>query len=78
MTTGAAKFHPPSQLTQMFSMGKTDILEDHLSRQVFSSVTSCLQAIPIIHFVMELLDPFSNHEIGHPKLEIDPFSLEMV
>jgi hypothetical protein len=62
----------------MFSMRKTDILEDHLSPQVSCSVTPPLQAIPIIHFVMELLDPFSNHEIGHPKLEIDPFPLEMV
>jgi hypothetical protein len=60
MAGRASKYHSSSQLAQMFPMGKTDILKDHLSPQVVSLVTPFFQAISIIHFVMEFLDSFSN------------------
>jgi hypothetical protein len=78
MTGGASKSHPSSQLTQMFSMRKTDILEDHLFLQVFSSVTPLLQTIPIIHLIMEVFDPLSYHEVSQCQLEIHPFPFEMI
>jgi hypothetical protein len=62
----------------MSPMGKTDILENHLSPQSFSLVTALLQTISIIHFIMKFLDPFSNHEISKTELEIHPLSFEMV
>jgi len=60
MAGRASKYHPSSQLAQVFPMGETDILKDHLSPQVAFLVTPFFQAISIIHFVMEVVDSFSN------------------
>src|SRR3972149_7791471 len=78
MASGASKVHPPSQFTQMSSMGKTYILKYHIPFQIISYVTSFLQTIIIINFVMKFQDPFSNHKIRNSQLEIAPFSFEMI
>jgi hypothetical protein len=61
---GAPKSHPSSQLAEMLSMGKGNILKYHISLQVFPFMTTFLQTIPIINFIMEFLDAFTNHDIG--------------
>ena len=75
---GAPQFHSPSHLTEMFSMGETDVLEDHISHDIFLLVTPLLQAIPVINLIMELRDPFPDQEIGHCEMEIYPLPLEMI
>jgi hypothetical protein len=61
---GAPKSHPSSQLAEMLSMGKDNILKYHISVQVFPFMTTFLKTIPIINFIMEFLDAFTNHNIG--------------
>jgi hypothetical protein len=78
MAGRASRYHPSSQLAQMFPMGKTDVFKNHLSPQVVSLVAPLLQTIPIIYFVMEFLESFSNHYIGQSELEIYPFPFKMV
>jgi len=39
---GASQLHPPSQLSQMLSMGEGDILVDHISLQIFDLVATLL------------------------------------
>jgi hypothetical protein len=78
MASGAPKVHPPSQFTQMSPMGKTHILKYHIPFQIISDVTSLLQTVMIINFVMKFQDPFSNHKIRDGQLEIAPFSFEMI
>ena len=78
MAGGASKFHPPSQLTQMPSMGKANILKYHIPFQVISFVTSILQTMTIINFVMEFPNPLSNHKIRNSQLEIAPFPFQMI
>jgi len=62
----------------MLSMGEGYILIYHISLQVVSFMTTLLQTIPIINFVMGFLDPFPNHEICYGQLEIHPLSSQMI
>jgi hypothetical protein len=78
MTRGAPKVHPSSQLAQMPSMGKAYILKYHIPFQIVSFVTSILQTITIINFIMEFLDASPHHEISQPELEIHPLPFEMI
>jgi hypothetical protein len=41
-------------------------------------MTSLLEAVSIIHFVMEFSKSFSNGEIVYGQLKISPFTLEVV
>ena len=70
MTAGASQSDPSFQLDEVISMGETYILEDHLPFQILHSMTTPLQTIAIIHFVMNFFEPFANEEIGRPKLEV--------
>jgi len=42
MAGGASKSHPPSQLTQMFPMGKVYILKYHIPLKIFTLMTPFL------------------------------------
>jgi len=78
MARGAPKVYPSSQLTQMPSMGKAYILKYHIPFQVVFFVTSILQTITIINFIMEFLDASPNNDISQCKLEIFPFPFQMI
>jgi hypothetical protein len=78
VTGCASKVHTPSQLAQVSSMGEAYILKYHIPFQIIFFVTSILQTVAIINFVMEFPDPFSNHKIRDGQLEIAPFSFKMI
>jgi hypothetical protein len=52
MAGGATKFHPSSQLPQMFSMGEGHILIDHISLNLFNFVTPLLETTRIPNLSM--------------------------
>jgi len=54
----------------VISVGESHILEDHLPFQILHTMTTPLQTIAIIHFVMNFFEPLANEEIGHPELEV--------
>jgi hypothetical protein len=60
MTACASQSHPPFQFNEMAPMGKSYIFKDYLSFQILYSVTSFLQTISIIHFIMEFPDAFAD------------------
>jgi hypothetical protein len=60
MTACASQSHPPFQFNEMAPMGESYIFKDHLSFQILYSVTSFLQTISIIHFIMEFPDVFAD------------------
>ena len=78
MTACASKCHPPSQLTQMPSMGKANILKYHIPFQVISFMTSILQTITIINLIMEFFDASPDNDISQCELEIFPFPFQMI
>jgi hypothetical protein len=78
MASCAPKVHPPSQLPQMFSMGKVYILKYYIPFQIISLVTPLLQTVSIINFIMNFFEALPNHEISKCQLEIHPFSLQMI
>jgi hypothetical protein len=41
-------------------------------------VTTLLQAVTIINFVMEFLEAFPNNDVGQGELEIRPLPFEMI
>jgi hypothetical protein len=60
MTACASQSHPPFHFNEMAPMGKSNIFKDHLPFQIPYSVTSLLQTIPIIHFIMKFPDAFAD------------------
>jgi hypothetical protein len=70
MTACASKSHPPFQFNEMAPVGESYIFKDHLSFQILYSVTSFLQTISIIHFIMELPGAFADEEIGQSELKV--------
>jgi hypothetical protein len=78
MTGGASKVHSPSHLAQMSPMGKAYIFKYHISLEVFLPMTSLLQTITIVNFIMEFFEAFPHQEISQCELEVSPLSLEMI
>jgi len=73
MAGGATKLHASSQFTQMLSMGKSNILVDHISLQVFDLVATLLETTRITNLCMRFARPFPRNKIGHRHLTVDPF-----
>jgi hypothetical protein len=74
----ASKFNPPPQLSQMFSMGESHILIDHIPLEIFDLMTPLLRTVTIINFIMDFLEAFPNNDISQRKLEIFPFPFQMI
>jgi hypothetical protein len=73
MAGGATKFHAPPQFAQVLSVGKSNILVDHISLQVFDLVATLLETTRITNLCMRFAGPFPRNEIGHRHLTVDPF-----
>ena len=78
MAGRASKFHPPSQLTQMFSMGEGHILIDHIPLEIFDLMASLLETTRIVDLCVRPARPLPRDEIGQRYLAIHPFAFQMI
>jgi hypothetical protein len=78
MTGGASKFHPPSQLAQMLSMGKRHILINDVPLKILNLVAPLLEAARIAYLRMGPARPLSGDEISQRYLSIHPLPPQMV
>jgi len=73
MARGATKFHAPPQLAQVLSVGKSNILVNHIFLQVFDFVATLLETTRITNLCMRFVWPLPRNEIGQRNLTINPF-----
>ena len=64
MTRGASKLHPPSQFFEVFPMGESHILIDHIPLEVFNLMASLLEATRIADLCVGLARFLSGDEVG--------------
>jgi hypothetical protein len=62
----------------MPSVGEAYILKYHIPFQVISFVTSILQTITIINFIMEFFDASPDNDISQCEMEIFSFPFQMI
>jgi hypothetical protein len=62
----------------MLSVGKSNILVDHISLQVFDLVATFLETTRITNLCMRFAGPFPRNEVGHGNLAVNPFPSEVV
>jgi hypothetical protein len=78
VTTGTAKLHFPSQLSQMFSVREGDVFVNHISLQIVNLMATLLKAACIADLGVRRTRPFPRKEIGQGDLAIDPLPFHMI
>ena len=69
---GTSQLHSPFQLVQMFTMGESDILIDHVSPEILHLMATLLQTACIADLRMRHGRLFPRDEISQRNLSVDP------
>ena len=59
MAGSTTKFHPPSQLLEVFPMGESHILVDHIFLEILYLMASLLKATLIVDLCMRFAGPLA-------------------
>jgi hypothetical protein len=51
---------------------------DHIPLEILDLMTSLLQAVTVIHFIMDFLEAFPNNDISQRKLDVFSLPFEMI
>jgi hypothetical protein len=61
----------------MLSVGKSHILVNHISLEIFNLVAALLQTTRVTDLCMRFVGSFPRDEIGQGNLTVDPFSFQV-